>query len=111
MPEDRLGLAGGRGGRPLSRAISSLRSWFSARSAWFSVRRAPMETVSVESSGHADIQSVNHKTARKRKQLSPEIRPAYLPDYRKHCSRGFSNRPIKLRSLGHLAPYSPATFL
>jgi hypothetical protein len=36
-----------------------------------------METVSVESSGHADIQSVNHKTARKRKQLSPEICPAY----------------------------------
>src|SRR3954469_6693767 len=48
-----------------------------ASSAWFSVRRASMETVSVEPSGHADIQSVNHKTARKRKQLSPEICPAY----------------------------------
>src|SRR3954453_15006234 len=77
MPEDGRGLAGGRGGRPLSRAISSFRIWFSTRSAWFSVRRVSMETVSVESSGCADIRSVNHKTPPPRKLVSPHICPAY----------------------------------
>ena len=61
----------------MSRAISSFRIWFSTRSAWFSLRRASIETVSVESASRGDIQSVNHKTAPPRKPLSPEICPGY----------------------------------
>lgn len=36
-----------------------------------------METVSAKSIRRADIRSVNHKTAPRRKLLSPEICPAY----------------------------------
>jgi len=55
----------------LAFARVGIRSWFSARSAWFSVRRASMETVSVESSGHADIRSVNHKNRSKAQTAQP----------------------------------------
>src|SRR5215210_9480428 len=77
MPDGLCGFDGGRGGRPLSRAISSFRIGFSTRSAWFSLRRASMETVSVESASRGDIQNVSHKTAPPRKPLSPEMCPGY----------------------------------
>src|SRR3954454_9797184 len=76
IPDGRCGFEGGREGRPLSRAISSLRIWFSTRSAWFSARKASREPGSIESAGCRDILSVKHKTAHPRKPLSPGICPS-----------------------------------
>jgi hypothetical protein len=44
------------------------------------VSRASSEAASVESTRRGDIRSVNHKTARQRKPISPEICPAYRPE-------------------------------
>src|SRR5215211_3755677 len=77
MPEDLCGFDGGRGERPLSRAISSFRIWFSTRSAWFSLRRASTSTLSIKSKGSRNIRSVNHETDLSGKPPRPEICPGY----------------------------------
>ena len=96
------GFSFGRGGSPFSRAISSLRVAFSARSRSTSAsqlvtrdRRSPIASLSISSGSGSDMDRVNHTPCHVQRTFCAAC-PGICPGYQGHDDSGHVAVPAEL---------------